>query len=114
MIDFSRSLKAFGTDQFEGVLTEELSDLGLDDLPLEEGCDSGGFPEEPEILNVGEPDESDSSITVTFDVSFTECLQTGCSECPVEVPQQISCRVDISKETGMATVQFDEACYDDE
>ncbi len=108
MIQLARSLRAWGTPEFEAVLKLEVAQFG-DELPLQEGLSVGNYVAKDEIMVVinGVADLK-TAIRVHAGI-FYQSVIGGCS-CdgdPTPVSENTEyCEVvlDIDKATGAATV----------
>lgn len=79
MIRFEQALRAFGTADFEAVLKRELSQLGTDQLPLQQGLTTGNYvTDAPITVLINRVVEMESVIRVRAGI-FYQGVIAGCS-----------------------------------
>lgn len=109
MIQLNQTLHAWGTPDFKAVLKQEIAQLGVDQLPLQQGLTSANYvtaaPISVMIHNVA---EMDNIIRVRAGI-FYQGILGGCSCADDPTPTSESneyCEVqlDIDKSTAVTTV----------
>jgi len=106
-MNLARSRDAFATGSFEDVLAEQLRE-NTNHLPLAHGCESGGWPQDVQIVSVAKVAEDAESIHAEATITFNEAFGTGCSETLHEQSRLLYCQVTICKATGQGRVQVAE------
>jgi hypothetical protein len=108
MIHLHQTLKAWGTDDFELFLRQELEGLNAGDLPLQEGLERGSSVADEgfRVMLIAAEDAGDR-LCATVGVFYTGII-AGCScaddPTPVEGhPEYCELRVEIGKKTAAAT-----------
>jgi hypothetical protein len=111
----SENLLTLDKDDLENQLQMDLEGE-LDELPLEDACEYGGFPDpvSVSVYDVERVFADEEELAATFSVSFTECRNTGCGDCVVEHQHNMDCRMTIDRKTCEATIQSIEPEYIDE
>ena len=108
MIQLDKSLRAWGTPEFEAVLKQEVAQFG-DELPLQEGLSVGSYVAKGAIsLVIRGVSEERGMIRVRAGI-FYESLIGGCScdgdPTPVsENTEYCEVQLDIDKATAVASV----------
>ncbi|MEJ2060391.1 MAG: hypothetical protein P8Y64_07885 [Gammaproteobacteria bacterium] len=108
MIQFARSLSAYGTPSFNEVVQTEIENLGADSLPLQAGLSRSSVALDDDIrAMVISVSEEPGSIRVKAGIFYAGII-AGCScaddPTPVDVqPEYCEVRFDIDKHTGRAT-----------
>lgn len=109
MIRFTKSLKSWGTPNFEGVLKAEIEQLGAEQLPLQQGLTTSSYALDDK-LNVRIIRISDEAGFIRAKVGiFYAGLTPGCScaDDPTPVEEQVEycvVQLDINKITAETTV----------
>lgn len=103
-MNLSRSLRAFGADDFAAVLKGELASY-VHSLPTESVCEQGGWPVDVEIVGVSDVSESADEITALVTATFTESFGTGCANVRATFPRSLTARVVIARSTGAARIE---------
>lgn len=114
MIKFTTALQAWGNDDFETLLKADIEQLGVEQLPLQQGMSACSFVLDKEInvmvLNVA---EASGCIQVKAGIFFLGIIPGACcadDPTPVEAQNEY-CEVvfDIDKTTAEATVSLVES-----
>lgn len=109
MMRFDRTMRAWGTPEFEVVLKREVAQLDAGQLPLQQGLSTGNYVSDaPITLSVNRVDELENIIRVTVGV-FYQGIIGGCSctddPTPVsEIHEYCEVQLDIDRATGIAGV----------
>ncbi len=106
------TIKAWSTKEFNNVFSDEITSYEYE-LPLDLFCNEGGWPDEDSLsVTVNKSREDDGFIIVEFSVSFTELVQTGCSDIKMSESAfgTLECKIDM--ETGEAVCLTDDYDYD--
>lgn len=104
-LDFSKSLSKWGTDGFESAVYEDLEGK-VWKLPLEDLCESGGWPDTADEVDftIGDVQERPKEIVVSADVWFKESIPASCRDINWTEDRHGNLRVEIDKQTGRADV----------
>jgi len=109
MIQFEKSLHAWGRPDFKGVLKQEIEQLDADQLPLQQGLSgSNHVADEPLTVIINSVAETDHSVRVKAGIFYTGLL-LGCScaddpSPPGESNEYCEVLVEIDKVTAATTV----------
>ncbi|MEA3410302.1 MAG: hypothetical protein U9R74_02050 [Pseudomonadota bacterium] len=109
MIYLQRSLEAWESEIFDQVLKEEISGLGVDHLPLQQGLSSSSTALDHDLgVLILSKSENDSLICIELGV-FYSGIVSGCSCADDPSPDQeqneyCEISVKIAKEDGEATI----------
>ncbi len=109
MIHLNKTLRAWGTADFNTVLKQEIAQLGADQLPLQQGLTSANYvTAEPISVMIHKVAEMDNIIRVRAGI-FYQGILGGCSCADDPTPTSESneyCEVqlDIDKSSAVATV----------
>ena len=109
MIQLNQTLHAWGTPDFKAVLKQEIAQLGVDQLPLQQGLTSANYvTAAPISVMIHHVAEMDNIIRVRAGV-FYQGILGGCSCADDPTPTSESneyCEVqlDIDKSTAVTTV----------
>ncbi|MDD5328577.1 MAG: hypothetical protein PHX38_01120 [Sulfuricella sp.] len=109
MIRLDKSLRAWGTPNFEAVLKQEVARLGIDQLPLQQGLSGSAYvvdaPVTVVVLGVA---ETEDAIRVKAGI-FYKGVIAGCSCADDPTPigendEYCEVRLDIDKSSAAAAV----------
>ena len=109
MIQLNQTLRAWGTPEFKAVLKQEIAQLGIEQLPLQQGLTSGNYVTgEPVSAMIHNVAEIGNIIRVRAGI-FYQGILGGCSCADDPTPTSESneyCEVqlDIDKSTAVTTV----------
>ena len=109
MIQLNQTLRAWGTPEFKAVLKQEIAQLGIEQLPLQQGLTSGNYvTAEPISVMIHNVAEIGNIIRVRAGI-FYQGILGGCSCADDPTPTSESneyCEVqlDIDKSTAVTTV----------
>jgi hypothetical protein len=79
-LELPQSIAALGSDRFVDVLLEELEQIS-GELPLEEMCRDGGWPDESTLeISIGGVRKEGGKLYVSVKCAFDEVLPTGCAD----------------------------------
>lgn len=115
-MELKKSVRAYGTEDFEKTLTAELNDNPFG-LPLEAGCEHGGFPDmedEVNVYKVSNIHDDERRIFATISITFTEAQNTSCGDVQIPHHHEFSCSIEIEKETGDCDFEPVERDYEPE
>ena len=111
MIRLRKSLDAWGTPAFEGVLRDEIARLGAGSLPLQQGLSAGSYAsdENLRVMIIGVAEESDV-IRVKAGLCYTGIIAgCSCADDPTPVDghtEYCEVRIDIDKTTAEADISL--------
>ena len=109
MIRLTKSLNAWGTPDFEGILKAEIEQLGAEQLPLQQGLSTSSYALDDK-LNVRIISVSEEARFIRAKVGiFYSGITPGCScaDDPTPVEEQVEycvVQLDINKTTAETTV----------
>ncbi len=109
MIRLDRSINAWGRPDFETVLKAEVAELGVDQLPLQQGLVySSHVAKAPVTLVVHGAIETGDSLCIRVGI-FYQGITAGCSCADDPTPlgecnEYCEVRIDINKRTALATI----------
>lgn len=102
----TQCLEHWGTPEFEDRFLTELTEHD-DKLPLEDMCQSGGYPSPYDCAELEElkiESESNGVVKGSFHVSFTEESPTGCRD--IQWSDRRSGRIDFSLRLETGELEF--------
>lgn len=99
-----KSIKSWGTNDFEDRLIDELTE-NQDELPLENFCKEGGWPD-PDSISIEIDNISDDNkfIYIEFSASFDEVIPTSCSD--IDMSEDAFCRFKYKINKGTAEAKL--------
>ena len=109
MIQLNQTLRAWGTPEFKAVLKQEIAQLGIEQLPLQQGLTSGNYvTAEPISVMIHNVAEIGNIIRVRAGI-FYQGILGGCSCADDPTPTSESneyseVQLDIDKSTAVTTV----------
>ncbi len=109
MTRLENSLHAWGTPDFKAILTQEITQLGSDQLPLQQGLSTGNYVSDtPITVSINRVTEMDKLIRVTAGI-FYQGIIGGCSctddPTPIsEINEYCEVQLDIEKTSAITTV----------
>lgn len=109
MIRLTRSLNAWGTPDFEGILKAEIEQLGAEQLPLQQGLSTSSYALDDKLdVRIISFSEEASFIRAKVGI-FYSGITPGCScaDDPTPVEEQVEycvVQLDINKTTAETTV----------
>lgn len=109
MMRLEKTLSAWGRPDFEAILKQEVEQLGVDQLPLQQGLSSGNYAlAEPVTATILDVAELEKVIRVKAGIFFSSVIG-GCScaddPTPVDkIDEYCEIRLDIDKSTAATTV----------
>ena len=109
MIRFSKSLSAWGTPEFNGILVQEIEQLTIDQLPLQQGLSTGSHALDNRLraMIISVVDEG-NCIRARAGIFYTGVIAgCSCADDPTAVNEESEyCEVqlDIDKATAGTTV----------
>jgi hypothetical protein len=104
-VAMSETLRAWGGDDFDGMLKQEIAALPAGTLPLNQGTSQGGYVEDTNIeITVLNTTADAGSVQARVGVFFTEVVPScSCGDEPLEVNAYCVVLIRIDKATAMAT-----------
>lgn len=111
MIRLDKTLRAWGTPDFEAVLKQEITQLGAGQLPLQQGLSTGNYVSDaPITVAINRVTAMEKVIRVTAGV-FYQGIIGGCScaddPTPIsEINEYCEVLLDIDRETAIAAVEL--------
>lgn len=109
MMRLDKALGAWGTPDFAATLKREIEQLGVDQLPLQQGLSSGNYAlAEPVTATILDVAEMENVIRVRAGIFFSSVIG-GCScaddPTPVDkITEHCEIRLDIDKATAATTI----------
>lgn len=109
MVHLNKALSAWGKPDFEAILKQEIAQLGVDQLPLQQGMSAGNYAlAEPVTATILDVAELDKAIRVKAGIFFSSVIG-GCScaddPTPVDkIDEYCEIRLDIDKSTAATTI----------
>ncbi len=109
MIRLTKSLAAWETPGFEAILRQELTGLGIEHLPLQQGLGSSSYATDrpPQVMIISSA-EVDGAIRVRAGIFYTGIIAgCSCADDPTPVDEQSEycvVLVNIDTVTGAATI----------
>lgn len=109
MILFDKSLRAWGTPQFETTLKREVAQLGADILPLQQGLITGNYvADTPITVVVNAVAETDNLIRIKAGIYYQSVIGgCSCTDDPTpssDINEYCEVLVDIDKRTAAAVI----------
>lgn len=97
-----KSIKSWGTDNFEDELISELIE-NQDELPLEDSCNEGGWPDPDSIsIDIKGITHDDHFIYIEISATFDEIIPTGCADINISEDGFCQLKYKINKDTAKA------------
>jgi len=111
MIRFDKALCAWGTPGFEAVLKQEITQLGADELPLQQGLSGGNYVSEaPITVMINSIAEIEDTIRIRAGILYQGVLGgCSCADDPTstsESNEYCEVQLDIDKATAETVVAF--------
>jgi hypothetical protein len=109
MIKLDKALSAWGRPDFEAILKQEIAQLGVDQLPLQQGMSAGNYvPAQAITATILNVDEQGNVIRVKAGIFFSSVI-AGCScaddPTPIDkIDEYCEVRLDIDKATAATTI----------
>lgn len=106
---FTNTLTAWGTPQFENTVKREIINLGVEQLPLQQGLTSGNHvTDDPITVLINHCTETDTRLHIVAGI-FYQSLMLGCScaddpSTASTANEYCEIQLDIDKSTAIATV----------
>ncbi len=111
MVLLTAATQAWGTEKFEHILKEELKNLGLSDLPLQQGLSSSSvaLDDKLQVVVLSIEDDTDR-ILVTASLFYTGIIAgCSCADDPSPVEEQnehCEVAIEILKSTGATSIKL--------
>lgn len=111
MIKLEKSLRAWGTPEFETALKQEVSQLGADHLPLQQGLSTGNYVSDaPITVLIYRVAEIDNVIRVTAGIIYQGIIGgCSCTDDPTpisEINEYCEVMFDINQTNAITTVML--------
>src|SRR6267142_4680606 len=100
-------LEQWGKPDFSELFLEEMS-KNSDDLPLDDMCEGGSYPDQGDVVecnNLEIDDDEVGFVTGHFQVSFTQLSPTGCRD--MDWSAKLSGRIDFTLTLSSGEIKFD-------
>jgi hypothetical protein len=112
MIRLDKTLRAWGTPDFEAVLRQEIAQLGADHLPLQQGLSSGNYViDSPITVAINHVAEMENNIRVRAGIFYQGVLGgCSCADDPTptgETNEYCEVQLDIDKITSETTIALE-------
>jgi len=109
MMRLINSLNAWGKPDFEAALKQEIAQLGVDQLPLQQGMSAGNYvPAQAIMATILNVAEQENVIRVKAGIFFNSIIAgCSCADDPTPIDKMAEyCEVqlDIDKETAATTI----------
>lgn len=109
MIRLDKALRAWGTPDFEAALKLEIAQLGIDQLPLQQGLSTGNYvTADPITVVINSVAEMDKVIRIKAGIFFKSVIGgCSCADDPTptsEINEYCEVQLDIDKTTAATTV----------
>lgn len=109
MIRLDKALRAWGTPDFEAVLKQEIEQLGVDQLPLQQGLSTGNYvTADPLTVVINSVAEIDKVIRIKAGIFFKSVIGgCSCADDPTptsEINEYCEVQLDIDKATAATAV----------
>jgi hypothetical protein len=113
MIRLERSFNAWGSSDFEAVLKAEVTELGVDQLPLQQGLVYSSHVADGSItLVVHTTTEMEATLCIKAGIFYQGSIGgCGCADDPTpggENNEYCEVRIKIDKKTALATIELAE------
>lgn len=112
MIRLDKTLRAWGTPDFEAVLKQEIAQLGADHLPLQQGLSTGNYvTDNPITVAINRVTEMENIIRVRAGIFYQGVLGgCSCTDDPTptgETNEYCEVQLDIDQTTSETTITLD-------
>jgi hypothetical protein len=109
MIRLAKSVNAWGTPEFEGILKREIEQLGAEQLPLQQGLSTGSYALDDKLgVMINSVTEQPGGIRVRAGIFYSGVIAgCSCADDPTPVDEHTEyCEVqlDINRITAETTV----------
>jgi len=109
MIRLTKSLNAWGTPDFEGILKAEIEQLGAEQLPLQQGLSTSSYALDDKLnVRIISVSEGANFIRAKVGIFYTGIIAgCNCADDPTPVEEQneyCEVQLDINKMTSETTV----------
>ena len=113
MIRLDKSLHAWGKQDFDSVLKQEIEQLGVNHLPLQQGLSTGNYvTDDPITVIINSVTERENTIRVELGIFYTGLIGgCSCADDPSpsgETNEFCELRMDIDRATATTTVTLAE------
>jgi len=112
LIRLDKTLRAWGTPDFEAILKQEIAQLGSDLLPLQQGLSTGNYvTDSPITVAINRISEMENIIRVKAGIFYQGVIGgCSCADDPTptgETNEYCEVQLDIDKTTSVATITLD-------